>query len=333
MGRNMTSRRDFLALWAGTALATSLPSRAQDLERRAYRVGVLGLPSADAYASRIQALKAGLQEFGYLEGRNVVLEYRWADGDVSQLDSLAAQLVSREVDVIVTSATPAVQAAKRATGSIPIIMATTADAAATGLVKSLSHPGGNVTGMTMMANDLGRKQMEILRETIPRLSHVGLLALSGVDGSKSLIASLSPVARDMKIELVIAAFSGSNDLKDAFRLLKSKRAQALIVQSSPVARQVRSAIIHLAGDQLLPTISSYSDFADAGGLISYGPNDLEMWRRTAYFVDRVLKGTRPADIPVEQPTIFYLSLNRRVAGTLRVKFPQALLVRADRVID
>ena len=326
----ISRRRIVLALGAG-ALAPFAVLAQQ--AAKVFRIGFLGATSASGSASRVEALRAGLRDLGYVEGKNIAFEFRWSEGNYDRLSELAAELVRLKVDVIVTSATPVVEAAKHATSTIPIVMATTADAVGTGLVDSLAHPGGNVTGQTMMSVELAGKRLQIVRESLPNANRIALLTLAGVGGTRMLLEQLRPIAQKMKIRLVVPTIAQAEDLPGAFAVMRRERAQALIVQSSPLSYEHRARIVELAAQHHLFAVYETRDFPDSGGLISYGPNNLEGFRRAAYFVDKILKGAKPGDLPIEQPTRFELIINMKTAKALGIAIPPTILQRADRVIE
>ena len=333
----MTTRRQVaLALGLG-AFAAPLASFAQQ-PAKVFRVGLLQLGSASSGANRLKALRAGLRDLGYVEGKNLVIDSRWGEGKYDRLPKLAAELVQLKVDVIVTSAAPVVVVAKRATSTIPIVMAATGDPVGGGLADSLARPGGNVTGLTLMSTELVGKWLQIVRELSPGASRAAVLALATASGTPAsgtrlLVEELRPMARKMNIQLVVAMLTEAADVPNAFAVMQRERTQALIVQVNPISFDHRAQIVELAAKQRLVAIYEGSDFADAGGLISYGPNQEEMWRRAATYVDKILKGAKPGDLPIEQPSRFELVVNLKSARALGLTIPQSVLIRADRIIE
>jgi putative ABC transport system substrate-binding protein len=314
------------------ALSVSpLAAQAQQ-QGKVWRIGFLSLASGPS--SRDENFRQGLLEHGYVVGRNVTIEYRWADGNRERVPELAAELVRLNVDVIVTSSTPLVEAAKRATRTIPIVMAAVADAVDAGLVDSLARPGGNVTGLTLMSAELGGKKLQLVRELLPKATRVALLVLGDAGGTKALLKEIRPLAQRMGIQIFVQALNDqAQNLPALFAAMQRERAQSLIVQLNPIALQHRTRIVELAAQYHLPAIFESSDFTDAGALVSYGPNLPDLYRRAGSYVDKIFKGAKPADLPIEQPTKIELVINLKTARALGTKIPQSLLVRADRVIE
>jgi putative ABC transport system substrate-binding protein len=281
-----------------------------------------------------EAFREELRSLGYIEGRNLSIEYRYAAGKEERLPKLAAELVALRVDIIVTVATQPVIAAKRATGTIPIIMTAPSDAVASGLVASLARPGGNVTGLTYLSTDLAGKRLQLLRELLPKGTRVAVLAFKGSSGAGELfLEKLQAAARQMGITLIVRRENEAAALADAFAAMQRERAQALFVQTTPFTFDNGERIAALAAQHRLPTLIESRSLVDVGGLMSYGPNLPEMYRRSAHYVDRIFKGAKPADLPVEQPTKFELVINLKTARALGITIPQSVLVRADHVIE
>jgi len=318
-----------LALAVGL-LAAPLAAQAQR-ETKVHRIGYLNLRSGPN--AQDEAFLKGLHELGYVEGRNLVIEYRWAAEKEDRLPALAADLVQLNVEVIVTSATPAILAAKRATSTIPIVMAAVADPVGSGLVTSLGHPGGNVTGMTLLSTELAGKRLQLMREFLPRATRVAVLALGGASATPLLLTAMRAAAQKIGIELVVQLVTKADELPGAFTKFQEARAQALIVQVSPLTIEQREKIVELAARQRLPAMYEIRPFVDAGGLVAYGPDAVEMYRRAATYVDKILKGAKPGDLPVEQPTKFELVINLKTAKALGLTIPRSLLQRADEVIQ
>ena len=330
-GRLNTRRRIVLALGAG-ALAAPLASFAQQQAAKIARIGFLGTASASGWASRVEALRAGLRDLGYVEGKNIVIEFRWAKEKYDQLPDLAAELVRLKVDVLVTGGTPGTLAAKRATTTIPIVMAVSGDAVASGLVASLARPGGNITGSTFFVQELYAKRLELLKEAVPRITQVAVLLNPDNPASLTNIKQMEIAAKSMKVELQRFEVRGPNEFEGAFSAMAKRRVDAVEITDDPMLIVNARAIADLAAKKRLPSIG-FKEYAEAGGLKAYGVNLLDMWRRAAYFVDRILKGTKPGDLPVEQPTKFELVINMKTAKALGIKLPPSILVRADRVIE
>ena len=325
-----TRRRIVLALGAG-ALAAPLASFAQKPPKIA-RIGFLGATSASASQSRVDALKAGLRDLGYIEGKNLLIEFRWADGKYEQLSELAAELVRLKVDVLVTHGTPGIRAAKQATTTIPIVMATVSDPVATGLVASLRQPGGNVTGVMIFIQELNEKRLELVREVFPKARRVAILANPENDSMKPIIPALEVAAKALKLEFKRFDVRGPEEFEKAFAAMVAARADAVVAIDDAMLIANAKGIVEHASKRRLPLIG-WNEVADYGGFLSYGVNFPDMFRRSAFYVDKILKGARPADLPVERSTRFELVINMKTVNALGVKLPQSVLVRADRVIE
>jgi ABC-type uncharacterized transport system substrate-binding protein len=321
-------RRTFLA-GAGALLAAPLATEAQQA-RKVYRIGVLAnepSPMWDAFRQR-------LKELGYVEGQNIVFEYRWAAGQVERFPGLAAELVGLKVDVIVTVGNAATGALKHATATVPIVMATSGDPVGAGLVTSLAHPGGNVTALTVVAGrDIGGKQLELLKEVVPKFARVAYLFDAANPGSLLTQKELEAAARALGVGLRLTGIRNENDLEAAFTAITKERVGALLVAAGPFETIHRRRIVDLAASSRLPAMYGARWFVDDGGLISYGVSLLDNFRRAATYVDKILKGAKPADLPVEQPTKFELVINLKTAKALGLTIPPSLLVRADEVIQ
>ena len=298
---------------------------------RVWRIGWLSLGSGSNRF--MEAFSEELRSLGYVEGRNLAIEYRYAAGKEERLPEMAAEMVALRVDIIVTQATLPAMAAKRATSTIPIVMVAPTDAVGSGLVASLARPGGNVTGMTYLSTDLAGKRLQLLREALPEAARIAVLALKGNSSATGLfLESLQAAAQQMGVTLIVRRENEAAALAGAFAAMKRERAQALIVEVSPFTGENRKRIVELAVQHRLPTLIETRGFVDEGGLMSYGPSLLEMFRRSAHYVDRIFKGAKPADLPVEQPTKFELVINMKTAKTLGLTIPASLLARADEVI-
>ena len=324
-------RRRFTTLLAGAAAARPLAARAQPAEKVA-RIGFLGATFASSWASRIEAFRSGLRDLGYVEGKNILTEFRWAEERYDQLPALAAELVRLKVDVLLTYGTPATLAAKRATTDIPIVFIYSGDAVAAGLVASLPRPGGNITGSTYFLPQLLAKRLELLKEAMPHIARVAILVKPDNPLFKSTLQVLEIAANSLKVELQQFDAHSSSEFEVAFLAMAKRRIDAILFQEDAVFLGNLSAIADLAARQSLPFAGS-SEFAEAGALIGYGVDFLEMCRRAAVFVDKILRGAKPADVPVEQATKFETVLNIRAAKSLGVTIPSSILLRADRVIE
>jgi putative ABC transport system substrate-binding protein len=326
----MMDRRVFLVAVAGGLGAMPLTARAQP--QKVARVGFLGTGSAAGMASRVEALRVGLGEFGDVEGKNLVIEFRWAEGNYDRLSDLAAELVRLKVDVLVTSGAPGTLAAKRATSTIPIVMAVTGDAVAAGLVASLARPGGNVTGSTVFGPEHNVKRLDLLKTGIPRLARVAFLFNPDNPSSVTENKEIESAARSMKLEVSNFAARRPEEFDVAFNAMAKRQAGAVVVTDDAMLNSNSKRIAEIAGQKRLPSAGN-TDLAEAGGLIGYGVNVSAMFRRAAYFVDKILKGAKPADLPVERATKFDLVINLKTAKALGLTMPPALLGRADEVIQ
>jgi putative ABC transport system substrate-binding protein len=279
------------------------------------------------------AFREGLRELGYVEGQNIEIESRWAEGNYDRLPGLAADLVRLKVAVILTYGTPASQAAKRATATIPIVMAAIIDPLASGLVTSLARPGENLTGQSMMSPDLVEKQLEILKEVVPKVSRVALLHNPANPGNAPQVRHAQNAARALGVRLQLLGARGSSEIDSAFAAMTNEQAGAVIVLVDAMLQDNRTRITDLAARNRLPAVYGLSEYAEARGLSAYGPNRLDMFRHAATYVDKILKGVKPGDLPVERPNRFELIINLKTAKALRLTIPPALLQRADQVIE
>jgi putative tryptophan/tyrosine transport system substrate-binding protein len=323
-------RREFITL-LGVAAAWPLAARAQQAGKLPI-IGILGLASAAAAAPYVNAVRVGLRDLGYVEGQNLIVEYRFGDGNYDRLPNLAAQLVHLNVDVLVTFAAPGTQAAKSATSTIPIVMAVTADAVGTGLIASLARPGGNVTGTTVLNPELMAKRLELLKEIVPAITQAAVLFNPGNAANGPVRQAMETTAKALQVGLQPFELRGSSDLERVFAAMADSKIDALVVHDDQVLIGNAKAIATFAAQQKLPSCG-FLEFAVAGGLAAYGVNFVELCRRAAYFVDKILKGTTPANLPVEQPTKFELSINLKTANALGLQVPPMLLARADEVIE
>jgi putative tryptophan/tyrosine transport system substrate-binding protein len=295
------------------------------------RIGLLGLGSGPALPE--EAFLQGLRDLGYVEGQNITIEHRWAAGKVDRLPVLAEELVRLKVDLIAVRATPVVQAAKSATTTIPIVMLGAADPVGTGFVASLARPGGNITGMSNMMPELAGKRLELLKEVLPKLSHIAFLAHGGDTAHKLFVKETQEAAERFGMKFQPLVIRASEEIEGAFAAMIREHAGALIIQPlfvNPLGQGPR--IADLAARNRLATVSDVDEFVNAGGLLSYGPNRWGLFRRAAIYVDKILKGAKPADLPVEQPTKFELMINLKTAKQIGLTIPPNVLVRADKVI-
>jgi len=324
-------RRHFLLTSLAGALVEPLIAEAQP-SGRIYRVGVL-LPTPISRIPGTGAFKQGLRDLGYIEGHNLVLEYRSIDADkLEQLPALAAEMVRIHVDVIFAVAAAA-HAAKNATTTIPIVFAGVGDPIGTGLITSLAHPGGNVTGLTNTAPDLSGKRLQLLKELVPSVSRVAVLWNSANPIVRQQLPETETAARVLKTQLQMVAVRHADEFESAVLAMTEQRAGALVVIADVLTVSNRERIASLAIKNRLPTISEFRDFAISGGLAAYGPDAIDIARRAAAYVDKILKGAKPADLPVEQPTKFEFVINLKTAKALGLTIPPSLLARADEIIQ
>jgi putative ABC transport system substrate-binding protein len=324
-------RREFLGALGSTAIAWPLAARAQQAGK-VPTIGFLGASTPSALSQQVAAFVQRLRERDWIEGRTVAIEYRWAEGRSERFAEIAAEFGRLKVDVIVTSANAAVVAAKQATSVIPIVFAFAGDPVGTGLVASLARPGGNITGLSLQQTDLAGKRVEILREVVPALRRLAILANVGNPASVLEIGEVQAAARTLGLVASTFEIRRAEDFAPAFEALKG-RADALYVVGDPLATTNRVRISTLALAARLPAIHGQRDYVEVGGLMSYGPNFPDLFRRAADFVDKILRGARPADLPVEQPTKFELVFNRTTANALGIEIPSRLLFTADEVIE
>ena len=323
-------RRAVITLLGGAAAAWPLAARAQ--QPKAATIGLLGTGSAAAQSQWTAAFVQRMRELGWVEGRNLAIEYRWADGRTERLSELANQLVRLKVDVIVTHNTPGPLAAKQATSTIPIVFATAGDPVGTGIVASLARPGGNVTGLSSQTPDVAGKRLELLREIVPGLRQLAVLADTDNPYVKLDVSQLRQAGAGLGVEVAMFEMRRGEDIDPAFEALKG-RAQALYVPATPIAVVNRVRINTLALAAHVPTMLGVREYVEAGGLISYGANWPHMWGRAADYVDKILRGTKPGDIPIEQPTKFDLIINLTTAKALGLTIPESFLLRANEVIE
>jgi putative ABC transport system substrate-binding protein len=323
-------RRELIILGGAVALWPFV-ARAQR-PTRVSRIGYVGWTTADAPPRGADAFRAGLRELGYQEGRDLVIEFRWAEGRYERLPGLFADLLRRNVDVIVTHGTPGVLAAKHATATIPIVMATSGDAEASGLVASLARPGGNVTGLTFFNPELAAKRFELLKETLPGLTEVGLLLNPANPMNEPIVPMIKLTARALGLEVHPFGAGGPAEFEAAFAAMAAKRILALVVLEDANLIASAPALALFALQQRLPSIG-WPEYAVAGGLMAYGVDFPDMFRRAATFVDKILKGTKPTDLPVERATAFTTVVNLKTARTLGLDMPRGVLLRADEVVE
>ena len=329
----MKTRRQWLLALGASAIAAPWPSLGQQRPVNVHRIGLLAATSIAGYKSRVDAVRAGLRDLGYVEGKNLVMEFRWADGMYDRLPNLAAELVRLKVDVIVTGGTPGTRAAKQATTTIPIVMAVSGDAVATGLIASLARPGGNITGTTYFDPELAAKRLELLKEAVPRATRVGVL--TNPDNPQTMGTTLQYIrvaAESLRLKLAIFEARSPNEFEHIFSAMVESRVDAVAVVDDGMFLANQRAIADIAANKLLP-LTGAKELAETGGLIGYGVDFVQTYYRAAYFVDRILKGTKPGDLPVEQPPRFELVINIKTATVLGLTVPQSLLQRADKLVQ
>jgi putative tryptophan/tyrosine transport system substrate-binding protein len=330
----MITRRVFVGTLAGGLLTAPLAAQAQQVGK-VFRVGYLspGSPSQPFRQRRFEAFRQGLRELGYVEGQNIAIESRWAEGKYDRYPALAADLVRLKVDVIVPVGGAATQATQQATRTIPIVMSVVIDPVGSGLVASLARPGGNVTGLTIMASDLVGKQLELLKEVVPKVSRVALLWNPDNPGSAPQLRQAEAAARALGVRLQPLEARDPQEIDSAFAAMTRERAGALVILADSIFLNQRRQIAELAAKRRLPAVFGNGEHAEAGGLMAYSANLLDLERRAATYVDKILKGAKPADLPVEQPSKFELVINLKTAKALGLTIPQSLLGRADEVIQ
>jgi putative tryptophan/tyrosine transport system substrate-binding protein len=325
-------RRKFFGL-ALSAMLLALGATAEAQQAaKVPRIGFLTAISAGSMSARMEAFRKGLHELGYVEGKNIFIEYRYAEGKLDRLPAFAAELVGLKVDVIVTAGASGTGPAKEATTTIPIVMAQDGDPVATGVVASLAQPGGNITGVSTLAPGLSGKRLELLTEIVPKLSRVAVFATSTQPNYAQLLKEVELAAKAFAVKLQNLDLLGPNDIETAFRAAGKERAGAALVLASAVALSQRSQILDLAVKSRLPVIFPQNEYVEDGGLMSYAPNYADLFRRAATYVDKILKGAKPADLPVEQPQKFEFIINLKAAKQIGLTIPPNVLARADRVM-
>jgi len=296
------------------------------------RIGFLSTASPSILSARLEAFRQGLRELGYTEGKNIVVEYRWVEGKLDRLPDLTAELVRLKVAVIVTAGPTSTRPAKEATRTIPIVMAQDGDPVGNGFIASLARPSGNITGLSSLAPELTGKQLELLKETVPKLSRVAVLGTSSHPGNTQAFKETELAAGAFGLTLQPLDILGPKDIEAAFRQARKKHAGAVLVLQSPVANNQRIQIIDVVAKNRLPAMYDRVEFVEDGGLMTYSVSSTDLFRRAATYVDKILKGAKPADLPVEQPKKFEFIINLRTAKQIGLTIPQWVLVKADRVI-
>lgn len=321
-------RRQFMLVACAAAAAPSTSvAQSVDVPTVAY------LSASTANSTTVEAFQEGLRELGYVDGRNVRVEFRWADGQFDRLPALAGELVRLGVKVIVAANTPAALAAKRATSTIPIVLVRSGDPVGSGLVASLAHPGGNITGLSLTPTPaISGKQLELLKEAIPSVSHVAVLANPANPPTSALLDEVVRAARSIRLRLSVFSVRRPEEFEDVFTAMRRERVPTLLVIADPLVNDNRSRIVAFAAATRIPAVYPYRTFVDAGGLMSYGADISHLDRRSATYVDRLLKGAKPAEMPIEQPTKFELVVSMKTAKALGLAIPRSVLLRADQVI-
>jgi putative ABC transport system substrate-binding protein len=325
-------RRAFIKTMGGVAVSWPIATRAQHVVGKVPRIGFIGLPSADSLPQRTEAFQTGLKNLGYREGQDLIVEYRWAESQYDRLPALLAELIAMKVDVIVTHGTPGAMAAKQATSTIPIVVAVVGDAVASGLVKSLARPGGNVTGLTFFQPELNAKRLEVLKETLPDVMDVGVLLNPGNQMNEPVLPQVVKVAQTLGLNLHQFNARSPDDFETAFAEMKARQVRTFVVFDDAMLIGNAKSIAALAIAHGLASCG-FLDYAVTGGLLAYGVDFPDMFRRAASYVDRILKGAKPADLPIEQATRFQTILNLATARKIGLSVPSSLLLRADEVIE
>jgi putative ABC transport system substrate-binding protein len=326
-------RRDFALLLGGAAVAWPLAARAQQA-RKIFRIGYLGVSSSSLEPHYVEAFRQRLRDLGHIEGESIAIEYRWADGEDDRLPNLAAELVRLNPDIIVTTGTPSTLAAMQATKTIPIIMASSADPVAAGLVANLARPKENVTGFTILGPELEAKRLELLKQTVPSAARVAILRNPSNPAVVSYFEAIKTASQSLRIAVdPVAEVRRAEEFDDAFSAIVSARPDALAVLADRFLLAHRKRIVEFAAANRLPSMYPYREYVDAGGLISYAPSNVELFRGAAIYVDKILKGAKPTDLPVQEPTKFELVVNLKTAKALGLTIPPTLLFTADEVIE
>lgn len=325
-------RRDFIKIFTGSVVSRSLPADAEQSSRKISLIGWL-VPTAQTEQENLEEYRRGMRELGYVEGRTIETIYLYSDGISDRLDKLATKLVAENVDIIVTFSTPGCLAAKRATSIIPIVFAASSDPLSTGVVASLNHPGGNITGLSVMATDLSAKRLELLKMVVPSIRDVAVLWDSSNPGMALRVHETQLAAEQLNVAFLNSGAHDLEGLEQSFIALSKQRPAALLVTAEPFTRLYRDKILDFATKNRIPAMYEDAGIVRAGGLISYGPSIPSLFHSAAGYVDKILKGAKPADLPVEQPTKFFLIINVKTAKALNLEIRPELLARADEVIE
>ena len=313
-------------------LLGSLAAQAQQTGN-VYRIGFLGNSTAALEANLVGPFREGLRDLGYVEGRNVLIEYRWAEGKYDRFPALIGELLALKVAVIVTAGTPATLAVKKATTSVPLVMSAVGDPVGTGIVPSLSHPGGNITGLTAISTEMDAKRLELLREVVPSVSYIALLWNAASPLQVLAEKQVQAAAQVLRMRVLSLGVKTEEEIKSALAVMARERPDALLVLADRLLLHHRALIMDFATRHRLPGVHAYRELVEAGGLMSFGPSYADMHKRAAYFVDRILKGAKPGDLPVERPRTFELVINLKVAKALGLTIPQSVLLRGTEIIQ
>ena len=328
----MNNRRRLIIVVFASLLGVPLASLGQQPAKVA-RVGFLEASTPSAIAARVEAFRQGLRDLGYVEGKNVVIEYRYAEGNFDRLPALAAELVRLNVNVIVTGGPTAIPAAKAATTAIPIVMAFDTDPVGSGFAASLAKPGGNITGLSTLAPELSAKQIELLKEIVPKLARVAVLGTASRPGSAHALREVENAAKALKVQVQFQDVVDPKGIDAAFLAARKGSADAVLVLGSPLFNANRTELTELASKSRYPVIYDRAEFVEAGGLMTYSVSLADLARRAATYVDKILKGAKPGDVPIEQPTKFDLVVNMKTAKALGIKIPNSVLAQATKVIE
>jgi putative ABC transport system substrate-binding protein len=326
-----TIGRKIFAWLLPTVLLVTAAAQAQQ-PAKVPRLGFLTAASASSQAIRLEAFRQGLKDLGYFEGKNITIEYRFAEGNVDWVPNLAAELVHLKVDIIVTGGGTSTRAAKEATVTIPIVMGFDNDPVGSGFVASLARPGGNITGLSSLAPELSGKQLELLKEIVPKFSRVAVLGNSAAPGNTQALKEIELAAEALRVKLQYVEVRDAKDIETVFRATSKGRADAVLVLPSPLSLSQRKQVVDLTGTSRLPAIYWATEFVEAGGLMTYSVSFTDLFRRAAVYVDKILKGAKPGDLPVEQPNKFEFIVNLKAAKQIGLTIPPSVLARADRVI-
>ena len=325
----MLDRRTFIRAVAAVFGTATFAIQAQPTNMR--RIGFLGNGHPTTLSSQNDAFRRSLRELGWIEGRSITIEYRWAEGNPERLPALVAELVQLNVDVLVVSGTPAIRAAQKATSTIPVVFVVLTDPVGLGFIRSLARPGGNMTGLASQFEELITKQLQLMKEALPNVSRVGLFYQSA--NPPVVLTAAATAARDLGLTAQMLKVTGPDEFENAFKLARSERAGALLVLPSPYFDAQRARLIALAAQYRLPAFYEFRNYVEDGGLMSYGPSINEMFARSASYVDRILKGANPGDLAIERPAKFELVINLKTAMALDLSIPPSLLQRADEIIQ